>query len=70
MNRCSRKWASRGECSQWSWAKVGWARNCCDRVSPQLPRTERGHSGMDSTLSKLGILAFVQPKGWHLKSGE
>jgi acyl-CoA reductase-like NAD-dependent aldehyde dehydrogenase len=42
--------------------------NCCDRVSPRLPWSGRGHSGIGSTLSKFGILAFVQPKGWHLRS--
>jgi acyl-CoA reductase-like NAD-dependent aldehyde dehydrogenase len=42
--------------------------NCCDRVSPRLPWSGRGHSGVGSTLSKYGILAFVQPKGWHLRS--
>jgi acyl-CoA reductase-like NAD-dependent aldehyde dehydrogenase len=41
--------------------------NCCDRVSPRLPWTGRKHSGMGSTLSKYGILAFVQPKAWHLR---
>ncbi len=41
--------------------------NCCDRVSPSLPWTGRKHSGMGSTLSHLGIQAFVQPKGWHLR---
>ena len=41
--------------------------NCCDRVSPKLPWTGRGHSGIGSTLSKLGILAFVHPKAWHLR---
>ena len=41
--------------------------NCCDRVSPRLPWSGRGHSGVGSTLSKFGILAFVQPKGWHLR---
>src|SRR5262245_27200289 len=39
--------------------------NCCDRVSPRLPWTGRKNSGMGSTLSKYGILAFVQPKAWH-----
>ncbi|MEZ0375216.1 MAG: aldehyde dehydrogenase family protein [Candidatus Sericytochromatia bacterium] len=39
--------------------------NCCDRVSPRLPWSGRGHSGMGSTLSTLGILSFVQPKAWH-----
>ncbi|MFO7181792.1 MAG: aldehyde dehydrogenase family protein [Pseudomonadota bacterium] len=42
--------------------------NCCDRVSPRLPWTGRRHSGMGSTLSKYGIVAFVQPKAFHLKS--
>ena len=42
--------------------------NCCDRVSPVLPWTGRKHSGMGSTLSYLGLLAFVQPKAWHLRS--
>jgi acyl-CoA reductase-like NAD-dependent aldehyde dehydrogenase len=41
--------------------------NCCDRVSPRLPWTGRGHSGMGSTLSTLGIVAFTQPKAWHLR---
>ncbi|HEX6271445.1 MAG TPA: aldehyde dehydrogenase family protein [Polyangiaceae bacterium] len=41
--------------------------NCCDRVSPRLPWTGRRHSGIGSTLSKYGILAFVQPKAWHLR---
>jgi acyl-CoA reductase-like NAD-dependent aldehyde dehydrogenase len=41
--------------------------NCCDRVSPGLPWTGRGHSGVGSTLSTLGIRAFVQPKAWHLR---
>lgn len=41
--------------------------NCCDRVSPRLPWTGRNHSGIGSTLSKLGLSAFLQPRGWHLK---
>ena len=41
--------------------------NCCDRVSPRLPWSGRGHSGLGSTLSDYGILTFVQPKGWHLR---
>ena len=41
--------------------------NCCDRVSPRLPWTGRGHSGIGSTLSTLGISTFLQPRGWHLK---
>jgi acyl-CoA reductase-like NAD-dependent aldehyde dehydrogenase len=42
--------------------------NCCDRVSPRLPWTGRGHSGIGSTLGREGIRAFVQPKAWHLRS--
>ncbi len=41
--------------------------NCCDRVSPRLPWSGRGHSGMGTTLSTHGILSFVQPKAWHLR---
>ncbi len=41
--------------------------NCCDRVSPRLPWSGRGQSGLGTTLSTLGISAFVQPKAWHLK---
>ena len=41
--------------------------NCCDRVSPRLPWTGRGASGLGSTLSEEGIRAFVQCRGWHLK---
>lgn len=41
--------------------------NCCDRVSPHLPWTGRNHSGIGSTLSKLGIANFLQPRGWHLR---
>jgi acyl-CoA reductase-like NAD-dependent aldehyde dehydrogenase len=42
--------------------------NCCDRVSPRLPWSGRGHSGLGSTLGLAGIRAFVQPKAWHLKA--
>ena len=41
--------------------------NCCDRVSPHLPWTGRGHSGVGTTLSLEGIRTFTQPRGWHLK---
>lgn len=41
--------------------------NCCDRVSPRLPWTGRKSSGIGSTLSTLGIQAFVQPKAWHIR---
>lgn len=41
--------------------------NCCDRVSPHIPWSGRGHSGLGSTLSHQGIRAFVQPKAYHLR---
>ena len=43
--------------------------NCCDRVSPHLPWTGRGHSGLGTTLSLEGIRTFLQPRAWHLKLG-
>lgn len=43
--------------------------NCCDRVSPRLPWSGRGHSGLGLTLSTYGIQTFTQPKAWHLKGG-
>jgi acyl-CoA reductase-like NAD-dependent aldehyde dehydrogenase len=42
--------------------------NCCDRVSPFLPWSGRRHSGLGSTLSYLGILAFVKPKAYMLRT--
>jgi len=42
--------------------------NCCDRVSPRLPWSGVGHSGVGLTLSTYGIQAFTRPKAWHLKS--
>jgi acyl-CoA reductase-like NAD-dependent aldehyde dehydrogenase len=41
--------------------------NCCDRVSPNIPWSGRGNSGLGSTLSNAGIRAFVQPKSHHLR---
>lgn len=41
--------------------------NCCDRVSPRLPWSGVGDSGMGLTLSTYGIEAFTRPKAWHLK---
>jgi acyl-CoA reductase-like NAD-dependent aldehyde dehydrogenase len=43
--------------------------NCCDRVSPRLPWSGVGDSGVGLTLSKYGIQAFTRPKAWHLRSG-
>ncbi len=41
--------------------------NCCDRVSPRLPWSGHGDSGVGLTLSVYGIQAFTRPKAWHLK---
>ncbi len=41
--------------------------NCCDRVSPNVPWSGRKNSGLGSTLSFMGIRAFVQPKAYHLR---
>ena len=41
--------------------------NCCDRVSPRLPWSGIGHSGIGLTLSTYGIQAFTRPKAWHLR---
>lgn len=43
--------------------------NCCDRVSAALPWSGRKHSGFGSTLSYVGLRAFTQPKGYHLRKG-
>lgn len=42
--------------------------NCCDRVSPRLPWSGRGDSGLGVTLSRQGILAFTRPKALHLRA--
>jgi acyl-CoA reductase-like NAD-dependent aldehyde dehydrogenase len=41
--------------------------NCCDRVSPRLPWSGHGDSGLGLTLSTHGIQTFTRPKAWHLK---
>lgn len=41
--------------------------NCCDRVSAAVPWSGRKHSGIGSTLSHLGLRAFVKPKAYHLR---
>jgi len=41
--------------------------NCCDRVSPALPWSGRGHSGFGATLSHAGLWAFSRPKAYHLR---
>jgi acyl-CoA reductase-like NAD-dependent aldehyde dehydrogenase len=41
--------------------------NCCDRVSPRLPWSGRGDSGVGLTLSTYGIQTFTRPRAWHLR---
>jgi len=41
--------------------------NCCDRVSPRLPWSGVGDSGIGLTLSTHGIRTFTRPKAWHLR---
>ena len=42
--------------------------NCCDRVSPRLPWSGYGDSGVGLTLSTYGIQTFTRTKAWHLRS--
>ena len=42
--------------------------NCCDRVSPRLPWSGVGDSGIGLTLSTYGIQTFTRPKAWHLRN--
>ena len=43
--------------------------NCCDRVSPRLPWSGYGDSGIGLTLSRYGIQTFTRPRAWHLRKG-
>ena len=52
--------------SQVNAGSVYW--NCCDRVSPRLPWSGHGDSGVGLTLSRQGIQTFTRPKAWHLRS--
>jgi hypothetical protein len=36
-------------------------------VSPRLPWTGRGASGLGVTLAREGIATFLRPKAWHLR---
>ena len=56
---------ARGILARVNSGSVYW--NCCDRVSPRLPWSGRGHSGLGATLGREGIRAFLQPKAWHLR---
>ncbi len=51
--------------SQVNAGSVYW--NCCDRVSPRLPWSGHGDSGVGLTLSIYGIQTFTRPKAWHLR---
>jgi acyl-CoA reductase-like NAD-dependent aldehyde dehydrogenase len=42
--------------------------NCCDRVSPRLPWSGFGDSGVGVTLSSYGIETFTRPRAWHLRA--
>lgn len=42
--------------------------NCCDRVSPRLPWSGFGDSGIGLTLSSYGIQAFTRTRAWHLRT--
>jgi len=54
---------ARGLLAQVNAGSVYW--NCCDRVSPRLPWSGRGDSGVGLTLSTYGISNFTKPKAWH-----
>lgn len=56
---------ARAVLSQVRAGSVYW--NCCDRVSPRLPWSGYGHSGVGLTLSTYGIQTFTRPKAWHLR---
>ena len=57
--------ASRALLARVNAGSVYW--NCCDRVSPRLPWSGVGHSGLGVTLSGAGIQTFTRPKAWHLR---
>jgi acyl-CoA reductase-like NAD-dependent aldehyde dehydrogenase len=44
--------------------------NCCDRVSPRLPWSGYGDSGVGLTLSTYGIETFTRPRAWHLRTSD
>jgi len=57
---------ARGLLAQLRAGSLYW--NCCDRVSPRLPWSGYGDSGVGLTLSKYGIQAFTRPRAWHLRA--
>jgi acyl-CoA reductase-like NAD-dependent aldehyde dehydrogenase len=56
---------ARGLLARVNAGSVYW--NCCDRVSPRLPWSGYGDSGVGLTLSSYGIQTFTRPKAWHLR---
>ncbi|WP_395701133.1 aldehyde dehydrogenase family protein [Aquabacterium sp.] len=57
--------AARQLMAQLNAGTVYW--NCCDRVSPRLPWSGVGDSGVGLTLSTHGIQTFTRVKAWHLR---
>ncbi len=57
--------AARNILAQLNTGSVYW--NCCDRVSPRLPWSGHGDSGIGLTLSTHGIQTFTRPKAWHMR---
>ncbi|MBI5716183.1 MAG: aldehyde dehydrogenase family protein [Burkholderiales bacterium] len=58
--------AARAVLSRVQAGTVYW--NCCDRVSPRLPWSGVGDSGIGLTLGVAGIQTFTRPKAWHLRT--
>ncbi len=56
---------ARGLLSRVQAGTVYW--NCCDRLSPRLPWSGVGDSGIGLTMSTYGIQTFTRPKAWHLR---
>jgi acyl-CoA reductase-like NAD-dependent aldehyde dehydrogenase len=56
---------ARSVLSQVAAGTVYW--NCCDRLSPRLPWSGVGDSGIGLTMSTYGIQTFTRPKAWHLR---
>jgi acyl-CoA reductase-like NAD-dependent aldehyde dehydrogenase len=56
---------ARSVLSQVDAGTVYW--NCCDRLSPRLPWSGVGDSGIGLTMSTYGIQTFTRPKAWHLR---
>src|ERR1044071_5070419 len=60
------EWRAKALLARLHAGSVYW--NCCDRVSPRLPWSGYGDSGIGLTLSTYGIQAFTRPKAWHLRA--